>query len=59
MTLAEKIKVYLTEDIFVNEVIRNQSIIIRNDLDEKGDYIEKWDYEGKSQPTQEQLDAIQ
>ena len=32
-------------------------IELRNDLDERGDYIAKWEHPTLAQPTQEQLDA--
>ena len=59
MTLSEKIKIYLTESVFEEEVITKMNIELRNDSDGNGDYINKWEYESKTQPTQEQLEAIE
>lgn len=55
MTLIEKIKsIYpeLTEQDFFS------LIVLRNDLDEKGDYIDSWNHPTLEQPTQEQLDGV-
>ena len=59
MTLSKKIKIYLTESVFEEEVIKKMNIQLRNDSDGNGDYISKWDYADKPQPTQEQLEAIE
>ena len=59
MTLSEKIKIYLTESVFEVEVVTKMNIELRNDSDGNGDYISKWEYADKLQPTQEQLDAIE
>ena len=59
MVLSEKIKIYLTESVFEEEVITKMNIEVRNDSDGNGDYISKWDYADKPQPTQEQLEAIE
>jgi len=34
------------------------TILLQNDADGKGDYIEKWDHSEYPKPTQEQLNAI-
>ena len=59
MVLSEKIKIYLTESVFEEEVVTKMNIELRNDSDGNGDYISKWEYADKLQPTQEQLDAIE
>tara|TARA_R110000868_G_scaffold410878_1_gene700688 strand:- start:72 stop:251 length:180 start_codon:yes stop_codon:yes gene_type:complete len=59
MTLSEKIEVYLTQAILIQEIFRNRSIEIRNDSDGNGDYIAFWNYADKPEPTQEQLEAIE
>ena len=59
MVLSEKIKIYLTESVFEVEVVTKMNIELRNDSDGNGDYISKWEYADKLQPTQEQLDAIE
>ena len=59
MILSEKLKIYLTESVFEVEVVTKMNIELRNDSDGNGDYISKWEYADKLQPTQEQLDAIE
>ena len=52
MTLPEKIKaIYpeLTDNDFMTV------IQLQNDLDEKGDYIAKWEHPTLARPTEEQL----
>ena len=52
MTLPEKIKALypeLTDDDFF------EFIQLRNDLDERGDYIAKWEHPTLPRPTEEQL----
>ena len=34
------------------------AIELQNNLDERGDYIAKWEHPTLAQPTQEQLDAV-
>jgi hypothetical protein len=56
MTLYDKIKLtypQLTDRDFIT-VIR-----LQNDSDGNGDYIKSWTHPTLTQPTQEQLDAIQ
>lgn len=56
MTLYEKIKaIYpsLKDDDFLN------TITLQNDLDDKGDYIAKWEHPTLPRPTDEQLGAIE
>jgi hypothetical protein len=36
----------------------NGTIRLENALDERGDYIAKWEHPDFPQPTQEQLDAV-
>ena len=58
MTLYDKIKsIYpqLTEMDFVSPFA---TIHLQNDLDEKGDYIAKWEHPTFTKPTQEQLDGV-
>jgi hypothetical protein len=54
MTLYEKIKALYPDlqDADFLTVIR-----LQNDLDDRGDYIAKWDHPTLPRPTQEQLDA--
>ena len=59
MVLSEKIKIYLTESVFEEEVVTKMNIEIRNDSDGNGDYIAFWNYADRAQPTQEQLEAIE
>ena len=58
MILSEKLKIYLTESVFEEEVIIEKNIELRNDSDGNGDYISKWNYKDKPQPTQEQLEVL-
>ena len=58
MILSEKLKIYLTESVFEEEVIIEKNIELRNDSDGNGDYISKWNYEDKPQPTQKQLEVL-
>jgi len=53
MTLAEKIvSIYPQLDImFLDKV----GIFLQNDLDEKGDYIAKWEHPTLAKPTDEEL----
>ena len=56
MTLYEKIiSIYpqLTDNDFLTV------IHLQNDSDGRGDYIKSWNHPTLTQPTQEQLDAIQ
>jgi hypothetical protein len=56
MTLYEKIKsIYpeLTDKDFLTV------ITLQNDSDGNGDYIAKWNHPTLTQPTQEQLDAVE
>ena len=55
MTLYDKIKALypeLTDSDFMT------TIRLQNDSDGRGDYIKSWSHPDFSQPTQEQLDAI-
>lgn len=57
MNLTQKIlKIYpeLSQKDFSGKVIE-----LRNDLDEKGDYIAKWEHPTYPKPTQEQLDSVE
>jgi hypothetical protein len=42
-----------TEDNLLNDVV------LRNDSDDRGDYIETWNNTEYTQPTQEELDAVE
>jgi hypothetical protein len=35
------------------------TIVLQNDLDEKGDYIKEWNHATETQPTQQELDSIE
>ena len=56
MTLYDKIKTLYPqlEDKDFMDTIR-----LQNDSDGRGDYIKSWNHPTLTQPTQEQLDAIQ
>ena len=55
MTLYEKI-IALYPSLTSNDFAGPTStILLRNDLDEKGDYIAKWEHPTLEQPTEEQL----
>lgn len=56
MTLVQKIISIYPELADANLVY--EGIFLQNDLDERGDYIAKWEHATLSQPTQEQLDAV-
>jgi hypothetical protein len=59
MTLYEKIMALypsLTDRDFIGI---NSTIELQNDLNEKGDYIAKWEHPTLAQPTKEQLEAIE
>ena len=55
MTLPEKIKALYPE---LTDRDLTTVITLQNDLDEKGDYIAKWEHPTLAQPTKEQLDGI-
>ena len=55
MTLPEKIKTIYPE--LKNEMFLD-NIRLRNDMDGRGDYIEKWEHPTLSKPTAEQLEAL-
>jgi hypothetical protein len=38
---------------------RLNGVVLRNDSDDRGDYIETWDNTEYTQPTQEELDAVE
>ena len=40
------------------DLFADGTIVLQNDLDDKGDYIAKWDHPTLPRPTQEQLDAV-
>mgnify|MGYP003133761634 CR=1 FL=1 len=54
-TLYTKIKLYCEANGVSNVDMRND-VILANDSDGKGDYIESWSVEGLTKPTSEQLD---
>ena len=55
MILSEKLKIYLTESVFEEEVIIEKNIELRNDSDGNGDYLYSWNVNGLAQPTAEQI----
>jgi uncharacterized protein YydD (DUF2326 family) len=57
MTLYEKILVLYPE--LISKDFENGNIRLRNDGDERGDYIEVWNHPTFIKPTQEQLDTIE
>jgi uncharacterized protein YydD (DUF2326 family) len=57
MSLYEKILVLYPE--LISKDFENGNIRLRNDGDERGDYIEMWNHPTFTKPTQEQLDAIE
>ena len=57
MILYEKIIKIYPELIGYDFAIKD--IMLKNDSDGKGDYIAKWEHPTLTQPTQEQLDAIE
>jgi len=57
MTLYEKIMSIYPELVISD--FTTGTILLQNDSDGKGDYIKSWNHPTLTQPTQEQLDAIQ
>jgi len=55
MNLYEKIKTLYPQLINLDF---ESVIILRNNTDGKGDFIEKWEHPTLAQPTKEQLDGI-
>jgi len=56
MTLVQKIISIYPELADTNLVALG--IFLQNDLDERGDYIARWEHPTLTQPTQEELDAV-
>ena len=56
MTLYDKITAIYPDLNFSDFSV--EKIYLRNDLDDKGDYIANWKDATHPQPTQEQLDAV-
>ena len=54
--LTRKIKAYINDNAKSKDAFLTRTIEIQNDGGE--DYIAKWEYSEKSQPTQEELDAL-
>ena len=55
-SLPTKIKLYLQDNGKVYETERaNNTFIVENVLDARGDYIKEWNVSGVSEPTAEQL----
>lgn len=59
MTLVEKIKSIYPDLTFDDFNPNNGSIHLQNDSDGRGDYIKSWNHPTLTQPTQEQLDAVE
>ena len=58
MTLYDKvIKIY--PELTVEDFLPRGSIRLQNDSDGRGDYIAKWEHPTLTEPTQEQLEAIE
>ena len=56
MTLVQKIISIYPELTDTNLVALG--VFLQNDLDERGDYIARWEHPTLTQPTQEQLDGV-
>ena len=50
-----KVKSYLESNGKTKDEFTNNKVRLRNDSDGNGDYIEVWDVDGLSKPTDEQL----
>ena len=57
-TLYEKIRLIHTSLVESDFAPFVGTIQLQNDLDERGDYIAKWEHPTLAQPTKEQLDGI-
>ena len=57
-TLYEKIRLIHTSLVESDFAPSVGTIQLQNDLDERGDYIAKWEHPTLAQPTKEQLDGI-
>ena len=55
MTLVEKIKAIYPELTAQDFMPFEGTIALQNDLDERGDYIAKWEHPTLPRPTEEQL----
>jgi len=53
MTLRDKLNVIYPE--LKDLMLMNVGIELQNDLDERGDYIAKWEHPTLARPTEEQL----
>ena len=58
-SLAEKICILYPDLKLTDFIPMNNIIVVRNDGDGKGDYIDVWNHPTYSKPTQQQLDEIQ
>lgn len=58
MTLYEKIKTIYSE-LTVEDFGPFGTIQLQNDLDDRGDYIAKWEHPTLARPTDEQLASIE
>ena len=57
-TLDTKVKKYLEANskVYLDEL---NNYALQNDSDGRGDYIKTWTYDGLTQPTEEQLNALE
>ncbi len=58
MDLFNKIRVIYPEITVSDTVAPTDYISLRDDLDERGEYIERWEHPVYPEPTQERLDAV-
>ena len=56
-SLSSKVKTYLANN-GVNEVDFMVAVLLQDDSNGKGPYIKSWNVSGVTQPTSEQLDAV-
>lgn len=58
MTLFEKIKALYPQLTEKDSLGKDKTFTLRNDGDERGDYIETWTHPTLAKPTDEQLAAL-
>jgi len=57
--LSTNVRLYLEANGKVYETERDSgAFLLRNDRDERGDYIHTWNVDGLTKPTEEQLNAL-
>jgi len=57
--LSTNVRLYLEANGKVYETERDSgAFLLRNDRDERGDYIHTWNVDGLAKPTEEQLNAL-